>query len=133
MTLSPKSLTICRAEIRDSAVILVQEYADIFAVSDLDLGNFIKIGHHIDTEDASLVKQQMFSAPTVFQGKEYGYLEKMLKVGVFQPSSSAWASAPVLVRKKDGSVRWCVDYLELTRSLSRTRTHCHLSMSALTH
>lgn len=28
------------AEVRDSAVSLVNEYADIFAVSDLDLGNF---------------------------------------------------------------------------------------------
>ena len=25
------------------------------------------------------------------------------------PSNSEWASAPMLVRKKDGSVRWCID------------------------
>ena len=33
-----------------------------------------------------------------------------MEASVVRPSSSAWASATVLVRKADGSVRWCVDY-----------------------
>ena len=37
----------------------------------------------------------------------------MLAARLIQPSNSDWASAPVLVRKKDGSVRWCVDYRAL--------------------
>ena len=37
----------------------------------------------------------------------------MLKNKVISPSSSDWASCPVLVRKKDGKVRWCVDYRKL--------------------
>lgn len=37
----------------------------------------------------------------------------MLKAGVIQPSVSEWASAPVLVHKRDGTVRWCVDYRAL--------------------
>ncbi len=37
----------------------------------------------------------------------------MLKAKVIRPSSSEWASAPVLVRKRDGNVRWCVDYRAL--------------------
>ena len=32
---------------------------------------------------------------------------------VIQPSVSEWASPPVLVRKRDGGVRWCVDYRAL--------------------
>ena len=40
-------------------------------------------------------------------------LEKMLASGVIQPSMSSWAAAPVLVRKKDGKVRWCIDYRAL--------------------
>ena len=35
----------------------------------------------------------------------------MLDAGVIQPPISERASAPVLVRKKDGKVRWCLDYM----------------------
>ena len=57
----------------------------------------------------------MRRTPTVFQGKVEGHLDKMLAAGVIQPSVSDWASAPVLIRKKDGSVRWCVDYRALNK------------------
>ena len=39
----------------------------------------------------------------------------MLETGVITESSSNWASASVLVRKKDGSVRYCVDYWSLNK------------------
>ena len=37
----------------------------------------------------------------------------MLDIGVITESSSDWASAPALVRKKDGTLRYCVDYRAL--------------------
>lgn len=36
-------------------------------------------------------------------------------LGVIEPSISEWASAPVLVRKKDSTLRWCVDYRALNK------------------
>jgi hypothetical protein len=48
-----------------------------------------------------------------FAGEEEDQLKKMLSAGVIRPSVSEWASAPVLIRKRCGSVRWCVDYRAL--------------------
>ena len=32
---------------------------------------------------------------------------------MIQESTSEWAAAPVLIRKRDGTVRWCIDYRAL--------------------
>ena len=48
-------------DVRDEAVRLVTEFADVFATSDLDLGSFDALEHQIDTGDARPVKQRMRS------------------------------------------------------------------------
>ena len=41
------------------------------------------------------------------------HLKKMLEAGVIEPADSEWAAPPVLIRKKDGNVRYCIDYRKL--------------------
>ena len=37
----------------------------------------------------------------------------MLDAGIIEPSTSELTSAPVLVRKRDGTEHWCIDYRNL--------------------
>jgi hypothetical protein len=90
---------------------LLTEFKDVFARSEFDFGDFTALEHRIDTGDAAPIKEKMQRTPLFFVDEEKANLiKKMLDVGVFQPSISEWASAPVLIRKKDGNVRWCLDY-----------------------
>ena len=41
------------------------------------------------------------------------HLKLMLDAGVIRPSNSPWCNAVVLVRKKDGSLRFCIDFRKL--------------------
>ena len=92
---------------------LLVEFGDVFSKHDLDLGCLTDVTHKIDTKDAPPVKHRMRRTILGFQDAEREYLKKLLASGVIQPSTSEWASVPVLVRKRDGSVRWCVDFRAL--------------------
>jgi len=89
---------------------LLNEYQDFFAKSEFDLGNFTEVEHSIDTGDAPPVKLKMRRTTACFVNEEEAQLQKMLDAGVIEPSTSEWTSAPVLIRKRDKSVRWCLDF-----------------------
>ncbi len=101
-------------EPKEQVAKLLIELEDVFA-RHLDLWCFMVIKHRIDTGDSKLIKQRMRRTPLGFEGEEQKQLESMLEAGVFSPLTSEWASPPVLFRKKDGGVRWCIDFRALNR------------------
>lgn len=94
---------------------LLIDYQDVFATSELDIGLFKGIKHSIDTGDARPIRHKMRRTPIHFQKEEEAHLRKLLDQGIIRPSQSEWAAAPVLVRKKDGGLRWCIDYRALNK------------------
>ena len=89
---------------------LLIDFQNIFAKDDTDLGCFVGVEHHIDTGDAKPIKQPMRRVPLAFTGEEEKHLKKMLDCKVIQPSTSEWSSPSVLIRKRDGDIRWCIDF-----------------------
>jgi hypothetical protein len=67
----------------------------------------------MDTGEARPKKQAARRMPFAVRAEVTKQLRSMQEAGVIQPSSSPWASPVVMVRKRDGTHRFCVDYREL--------------------
>jgi hypothetical protein len=89
------------------------DYQDVFAQSDTDLGCLSLGEHRIDVGNSAPIKQRMRRTPMGFEQEEEKHLKSMLANGIIRPSQSDWASPPVLICKRDGSVRWCIDFRRL--------------------
>eukprot|EP00118_Oscarella_pearsei_P017903 m.180288 g.180288 ORF g.180288 m.180288 type:complete len:1472 (+) comp39243_c0_seq11:859-5274(+) len=101
--------------------VLVNAYADIFASSSTDLGRMPNVFHRIDTGDNYPVNQQPYRTSPAKQQEVERQIASMLDTGVIQESRSPWASPVVLVDKKDGSMRFCVDYQKLNHITKKDR------------
>ena len=71
------------------------------------------VEHSINTGDHLPIKQLPRRIPHFLRAKVSQHVEEMLEQNVITPSHSPWASPVVLVAKKDGSTRFCVDYRKL--------------------
>ena len=92
---------------------LILEFSDIFSKDDFDLGCLSGVEHSIKTHDEIPIAEKFRRTPLQFQKQEQEYIEQLLKQGVIEPSVSEWSAAPVLVRKKTGELRYCIDYRAL--------------------
>ena len=97
----------------NEAVELILEFADIFVGPDGQVGFTDKIRHVIETPDAKPIKinpRRKSEAEKEHIAAEVG---KLLQDGKVVPSQSPWGAPVVLVRKKDGTLRFCIDYRRL--------------------
>lgn len=92
---------------------LIEQYNTQFIHPGNDLGHTGLVQHKIHTGDNAPIKQRPRREPLGMQGVVKEELIKMENKGIIEPSSSPWGSPVVLVRKKDGTVRFCVDYRKL--------------------
>ena len=73
------------------------------------------VQHSIHVGDAAPIRQRPYRIPYSRREMVKRELDEMLASGVIQPSMSPWALPIVLVEKKDGGVRFCVDFLKLNQ------------------
>ena len=92
---------------------LFREYAHIFALESLDMGHTSMVKHEIRLDNYTPFKERYCRIPPHLFDEVKNHLKEMIEVGAIRKSNSPWASAVVLVRKKDGSLRFCIDLCKL--------------------
>jgi len=98
---------------RQKAWSLLVKYRQIIFTGDHDIGRTDLVEYRIDTGDNRPIRQPLRRHP--FQHLKWidKEVEEMRKHGIIEPAASPWASNVVLVKKKDGTLRFCVDYRRL--------------------
>ena len=99
---------------RGQLVNTLLQFVDLFPVPGSALtGHTDAVEHTIDTGDSPPIRcaPRRMSPQKIKQ--EETCVEEMLISGQIEPSDSPWSAPVVLVTKKDGGTRFCVDYLRL--------------------
>ena len=81
----------------------------IFALDDLELGKTDMVKHVIRINDEKPFREHYRRIPPHQFDEVKKHLKEMLEIGAIWKSQSPWVSAIVLVRKKDGALRFCID------------------------
>ncbi len=89
------------------------EYADLFSSNPEDLGKTNVVKHRIVTGNAPPIRQPPRRLPVEKKKDASKAVETLQHQGLIEPSDSPWASPIVLVKKKSGAWRFCVDYRKL--------------------
>ena len=92
---------------------LLNEYQDVFSSETSGLGKCNVVEHPIPTGSSTPIKQLPKRVPHALRREVDEQIDGMLKDDVIRPSNSPWSSPVVLVRKKNGSIRFCLDYRKL--------------------
>ena len=78
-----------------------------------DIGCTKLLQHTIDTSSEKPILQRPRRLPIHVQAEVQMMIEDMVKCGIIQPSRSPWCALIVVVTKKNGTKRLCVDFKKL--------------------
>lgn len=89
------------------------EFFRLFSSGPDNIGSTNLVEHEIHTGDIAPIRQPAHRLPLTKKQEAERAVKEMESQGIIELSRSAWCSPVVLVTKKDGSMRFCVDYRKL--------------------
>ena len=101
---------------------VVREFPNVFPedLPGIPIDREIEFSIDLLPETSSILKAPYWMAPTKLKElKEQ--LQELLDKGYIRPSASPWGAPILFVRKKDGTLRLCIDYRELNRVTVRNK------------
>ena len=89
----------------------------MFALCDKELEETGLVSHSIDTGNTKPVKAFPHRLPYALRAELEEEMTKLMDMGCIEPSNSSYASPLVLVMKKNGGLRVCVDYRDVNKDI----------------
>ena len=100
---------------QEGIIRLVKEYHQAFSKHATDYGEVSAIQHTIPTGSHPPIKERYRPLPPTSYQTVKEMIQEMKDSNVIRDSRSPWAAPLVLVKKKDGSIRFCVDYRKINQ------------------
>ena len=95
------------------------ENRDVFAMNVHEMGCTSLVEHRIELEDPTPFKDKTRPIAPGMYDELRSHIAELLSAGVIEESSSPFSSNIVLVRKKDQTLRMCIDYRRLNSRSKR--------------
>ena len=95
------------------AVALLLEFHHIFSLEPNEIGCTNTTKHVIELMKDEPFKERFCRVAPPLVDEVRQHIQEMLDGGAIRPSQSPWCNAVVLVRKKDGSLRFCINFRRL--------------------
>ena len=92
---------------------LLMHYKNAFSKDKKDIGTTDMIEHCINTGDARPIRQHPRRIPLAKMKEAEDEIKDMANAWIIEPSYGPWSSPVVLIKKKDNSTRFCIDYRRL--------------------
>jgi len=116
---TPEMVSHLEGAARPKFIALLWRYRHMFAIDSSKPGHVDKLWFSLDTGESPPLSEpprRTSFAEKVVIGEE---INKMHENGIIRRSKSPWAAGVVLASKKDGSIRFCVDYRRLNKITKR--------------
>jgi hypothetical protein len=98
---------------------LLDTYKDRFAFKATQIGQCNKFYHRIDTQGLGPISVQPYRMSFAKREQCRKLVQEMIDLGVIKPSCSPWSAPVVIVPKRDGGLRFCVDFRKLNAITKR--------------
>ena len=100
-------------ELAKKAIALLLEFHHVFSLEPNEIGCTSATKHVIELMKDELFKERFCRIAPPLVDEVCRHIQEMLDGGAIRPSQSPWCNAVVLVRKKDGSLQFCIDFCHL--------------------
>ena len=92
---------------------LAKQYAQTLSKGPFDVGKTDKIRHTINTGDARPISVPPHRMNPMQRQELHRQIQALIEAGFVRESCSPWAAPALLVKKKDGTWRFCIDHRQL--------------------